>query len=544
MGDRPEGAAGWGRRQSDEDLKELMEICVALTTERNLLTLLESILTQARRITTSDAGSLYLVERRDSGSPTALRFKLAQNSSLPALSLTEFTVPIDPSSLAGYAASTGDPLIISDVYLLNADAVYQQNRSFDEKSGYRTKSVLVIPMKTHRDEVIGVLQLINRKHSPEVALTTPEAVERSVVSFDQRSVELVTALASQAAVAIENSMLYEDIERLFEGFVRASVTAIEARDPTTYGHSGRVAAMSVALAEAVDRGGGRGAYRGLHFSRAQLRELRYAGLLHDFGKVGVREQVLVKQKKLYPLHMDVIRLRFATLVQAAEAAFERGRADHLLRFGHEGYEERVRELAACLRRSRSQLERAYQAVVMANEPTILPEGDFEELTRLAGRMFPDLDGTPLPVLTPDEAHWLTIRRGNLDDAERREIESHVAHTYRFLQQIPWTRELSGIPEIAFAHHERLNGHGYPRAIAGDAIPVQTRIMTIADIYDALTATDRPYKKALPPGRALDVLHAEADGGLIDRDLLATFTEARVYEQSGAAPPLPRGYRAL
>jgi HD-GYP domain-containing protein (c-di-GMP phosphodiesterase class II) len=532
---QPSDAAGsWGRRQSDDDLKELMGICVALTTERNLLTLLEMILTQARRITASDAGSLYLVERAPNGAPVALRFKLSQNSSLPELPLTEYTVPIGPSSLAGYAASTGKPLIIDDVYLLPPDGVYKQNRSFDEKFGYRTKSVLVIPMTTHRDEVIGVLQLINRKRSPDSQLTTPETMDRQVVSYDSRSVELVAALASQAAVAIENSMLYEDIERLFEGFVTASVTAIEARDPTTYGHSGRVAAMSVALAEAVNRGGGVGAYRGAHFSPEQLRELRYAGLLHDFGKVGVREQVLVKQKKLYPAHLDVIRLRFATLMREAETTFERARADHLLHHGRAGYDERVRELEAVLRESRLQLDRAFQAVLAANEPTLLAEGEFHELTRLTGQTFTDLDGTRRPVLTPDEARWLTIRRGNLDDSERREIESHVAHTYRFLQQIPWTRELRGVPEIAFAHHEKLNGHGYPRAITGEAIPAQTRIMTIADIYDALTATDRPYKKAVSPERALDILTAEADDGLIDHDLLTTFAQARIYEHLGVA----------
>ncbi len=528
--------------QSADDLKELMRICVALTTERNLLTLLEMILTQARRITRSDAGSLYLVDRSAAAAPRTLRFKLAQNFSRPDLPLTESTVPIDTSSLAGYAAATGEPLVIPDVYLLPSDVLYRQNRTFDERFGYRTKSVLVIPMKTHCDEVIGVLQLINRKRTADAVLVSAAVVDDEVQPFDQRSVELVTALAAQAAVAIENSLLYADIERLFEGFVTAAVTAIEARDPTTYGHSGRVAAMSVALAEAVDGGAGSGAYRGLHFSRAQLRELRYAGLLHDFGKVGVREQVLLKQKKLYPLHLDVIRLRFATVMQAADAEYERGRAEHLLRFGQEGYARRLHELEAVRRESQLQLERAFRAVLAANEPTVLPEGEFAELARLAGETYRDLDGKVRPVLSPEEARSLTIRQGNLDETERREIESHVMHTYRFLQQIPWTHELRGVPEIAVAHHEKLNGHGYPRAIRGEAIPVQTRIMTIADIYDALTAADRPYKKAVPPDRALAILDAEARDGFIDRDLLGTFIGARVYERAfdpGGAERLPR-----
>lgn len=515
---------------SAEDLKELMRVCVALTTERNLLTLLEMILTQARRIAQSDAGSLYLVEHRPAPAPDVLRFKLSQNFSRPDLPLIESTVPIDRSSLAGYAAVTGEPLVIPDVYLLPSDVSYRLNRTFDDKFGYRTKSVLVIPMKTHRNAVIGVLQLINRKRVPDAVLTSADTADRYVEPFDQRSVELVTALAAQAAVAIENSMLYEDIERLFEGFVTAAVTAIETRDPTTYGHSGRVAGMSVALARAVDRGG-RGAYHGVHFTAAQLRELRYAGLLHDFGKVGVREEVLVKQKKLYPMHLDVIRLRFATLMHAADAEFERGRAEHLLRFGRDGYAGRLAELEVLRRESQLQLERAFRAVLAANEPTVLPAGEFAELARVACQSYRDFDGHTRPVLTPDESRWLTIRQGNLDESERREIESHVTHTYRFLQQIPWTNELRGVPEIAFAHHERLNGRGYPRAIAGDAIPIQTRIMTIVDIYDALTAADRPYKKAVSSDDALAILEAEARQGLIDRDLLGTFVDARIFERA-------------
>ena len=510
------------------ELTELTNVGVALSTERNLLTLLDMILTQARRITTSDAGSLYLVERGDDGAPRSLRFKLTQNSSLPNLPFSEYSVPIDHTSLSGYAASTGEPLVISDVYLLPDDVEYKQNRSFDEKSGYRTKSMLVIPMKTHRDEVIGVLQLINRKRTPDARLSTPASVDAEVLSFDQRSVELVNALASQAGVSIENSLLYEDIEKLFEGFVTASVTAIESRDPTTHGHSGRVATMTVSLAEAVDRHG-TGPYRGVRFSQEQLRELRYAGLLHDFGKVGVREQVLVKEKKLYPANLDVIRHRFAFLVQAAELEFERARARHLLEHGREGYDDTLRDLERSLRSSRLELEHYQQAIIAANEPTILAEGSFEELRKLAERTFLDIDGGERPLITPDELRFLSIRKGTLDEEERREIESHVSHTYRFLQQIPWTRELRGIPEIAYGHHEKLNGRGYPRAVVAPEIPVQTRMMTISDIYDALTATDRPYKRAVPRDRALDILGMEAKDGMLDRDLLDTFVEAKVFD---------------
>jgi GAF domain-containing protein len=279
-----------------KEITELTRIGVALSTERNYDVLLAMILSQARRITQSDGGSLYLVEGRDSPSPK-LRVKLGQNDTLPNMPFVEFTMPMNHASQAGYVCSTGEPLVIDDVYFLPPDVEYSFNRSIDERNRYRSKSMLTVPMKNHKNEIIGALQLINRKRDPDAVLASPDVVAAQVIPYSRRSVEMVQALASQAAVSIENSLLYEDIERLFEGFVTAAVTAIEQRDPTTFGHSGRVATMTVGLAEVVDRAGD-GPFRGVNFSREQIKEIRYAGLLHDFGKVGVREQVLVKAKKL------------------------------------------------------------------------------------------------------------------------------------------------------------------------------------------------------------------------------------------------------
>ncbi len=521
--------ARYAAERSRRELTDLTDIGVALSTVRDLTTLLGMILSQARRITWSDAASLYLVERRDDGAaPTTLRFKLSQNHSLPDIPFTEYTVPIDHASLAGHAAAAGELLAIDDVYLLPEGASYQQNRSFDEKFGYRTRSMLVVPMKTHRDEIIGVLQLINRKRRMETVLPDADAVQHEVLPYGPHDRELVTALAAQAGVAIENSLLYEDIERLFEGFVTAAVTAIESRDPTTSGHSGRVAALTVGLAEAVPRAG-RGPYRDLRFSREQIREIRYAGLLHDFGKVGVRERVLVKEKKLYAPDLELIRHRFAYLLQQADLQFERERADYLLAHGAATYDQAVARLDAVRRRQRAELQRFLDAIVNANEPTVLPAGTFDDLHEIGRRTFRDVDGTERPLLREPELQFLMIRQGNLDERERREIESHVTHTYRFLEQIPWTRELRRIPAIAYAHHEKLDGRGYPRQVTAEAIPVQTRMMTIADIFDALTATDRPYKRAVSRERALDILAAEAKEGALDRDLLDTFVEARIFE---------------
>jgi len=515
--------------QRSQEIAELTRIGAALGTERDLKSLLELILTQARRITQSDAGSLYLVEAADSGTPR-LRFSLAQTFSKPEAPFVEFTIPMDRSSLAGYTATTGDPLVIDDAYFLPPDVEYSINRSFDERYGYRSKSMLVIPMKDHRDQRIGVLQLINRKRDFDSVLATAADVEREVVPYSRRTVELVTALAAQAAVAIENSRLYQEIERLFEGFVRASVQAIEQRDPTTFGHSGRVADYTVGLAEVVDRAGD-GPYRDLKFSREQIREIRYAGLLHDFGKVGVREQVLVKAKKLYPPDLDLIRQRHAFVRRSLERDFWRKRAEFLEQHGKSGYPAFLASLDDEQRQALADLDRFLEVVLQSNEPSLLPEQNKHDLSEFARRTYADLGGEPQPLLTQDEVRYLTIPKGSLDETERLEIESHVTHTFNFLKEIPWTRELRRIPDIAYGHHEKLDGRGYPRKIHGEAIPVQTRMMTISDIFDALTAQDRPYKRAVPSDRALDIMKQEVTGGQLDGDLYRLFVEGRVFESA-------------
>jgi len=435
---------------------------------------------------------------------------------------------VDRSSLAGYTAVTGEPLVIDDAYFLPPDVEYSINRSFDERHGYRTKSMLVLPMKDHKEEVIGVLQLINRKRHAEAVLAAPADVEHQVVPYSRRTVELVTALAGQAAVAIENSRLYEEIERLFEGFVKAAVHAIEQRDPTTFGHSGRVANMTVGLASVVDRAED-GAYRAVTFTREQIKEIRYAGLLHDFGKVGVREQVLIKAKKLYPLHLDLIRQRHHFVKRTAEREFWRKRAEFLESHDRKDYAPFLRALEEEHAREMVALDGFLDAVLSANEPTVLPTGRFEALLQVARRTYEDPTGRPHPYLTEEEMRYLTIPKGSLDETERLEIESHVTHTYRFLQQIPWTRELQDIPMIAYGHHEKLDGKGYPRRVTGEAIPIQTRMMTISDIYDALSAADRPYKAAVAPARALDIMADEVRAGQLDQELFRLFVDGKVFE---------------
>ena len=521
-----------------QELLDLSTVGTALTTERDLDALLGMIVAQAIRFTSADAASLYLISHDESGAATSLQFTLSQNLTFPDLPLIQFDIPLDHSSVAGYVASTGETLLIPDVYELAPELPYQLNRTFDERFGYRTKSMLVIPMRSHRQAVTGVLQLINRKRHADRRLSNTAIAEEEILPFDDRSVTVTTALAAQAAVAIENNTLYENIENLLDGFVTAAVSAIEARDPATSGHSQRVANFTLALAEAVDRAGD-GPYAAQTFTRDQMREMRYAGLLHDFGKVGVREKVLVKHKKLYGHDLVNLRQRFQYLMQQADLEFERDRAEYLLANGAAAYADALRRLEQGRSARHQQLQHWLDIVVRANEPTILPEGVSEELEAIGQETWVDRDGSEHPVLSEAEIRFLGIARGNLDQRERREIESHVSHTFRFLQMIPWTRELSNVAHIAHGHHEKLDGSGYPRGVKGEDIPVQTRMMTIADIYDALTAADRPYKKAVTAERAIDILRSEAARGLLDTALLGIFVDAGVFSMVLDTSQAPR-----
>lgn len=511
------------------ELRELNRIGLALMSERDPDRLLTMILQQARRVTTSDAGSLYLVEESEDGTPR-LRFRLAQNDSLPHVPLPDFTLPIDPTSIAGYAASTGEPLVIDDAYTIPEDAPYDFNRAaFDEKYGYRAKSMLAVPMKDHKDEVVGVLQLINRKRDAAATIRDEASAREHVLPYTPKDVETVMSLAGQAAVSIENMRLYQAIERLFQGFIKAAVTAIDQRDPTTSGHSVRVATLTCDIAEVLDRTD-REPFKNVRFTREQMRELRYAGLLHDFGKVGVREEVLVKAKKLPPVLFERIEARFDLIRRTLESEYHKRRAEYLLQHGKDGLPAFLEELEAEYRHELQRLDRFQQAVREANEPRVLPEESAQILFEVAAHKFPDFQGKLVPYLTDEELHFLSIPKGSLDDDERKQIESHVTHTYHFLRQIPWTADLAAVADIAYGHHEKLDGSGYPRGITAPQLPIQTRMMTISDIFDALTASDRPYKKALAPERALDIIRMEAKLGMLDAPLVELMIESGVYRK--------------
>jgi len=417
---------------------------------------------------------------------------------------------------------------LRDAYQVPPGAPYHFNDQLDTELGYRTRSLLTLPMRNAKGDVIGVLQLINCKRDPRAKLTNPKTSARQVQPFSMRPLQMVMALASQAAVSYENSKLYQDIEQLFEGFVRAAVTAIEQRDPTTSGHSHRVSSMTCGLADVVTRTES-GIYAASRFSADQMKEIRYAALLHDFGKVAVREQVLVKAKKLYPDQLSIVQNRFDYVRKDIEACFQRRKLEAVMKHGAEGARRELQEVDEQLRAKLKELDEAYAFIVKANEPTVMPEGNFERLLEIAQQTFHDPRGNERGLLTTDEVKFLSIPKGSLDDTERQEIESHVVHSFNFLMQIPWTREMRGIPAIARAHHEKLNGTGYPYRLHGEQIPLQAKIMTICDMFDALSASDRPYKKAVSTERALDILKLSVRDKELDPVLFQLFVDAKIFE---------------
>jgi HD-GYP domain-containing protein (c-di-GMP phosphodiesterase class II) len=508
-------------------LQELSKVGMALMSERDPLKLFDLILKQARTLTTSDAGSLYLVE--DADGERVLHFLRSQNDTLPDLPSPNFKLPLNDKSIAGYAATSGKPLVLEDVYEMPPSMPFSHNRAFDEKHGYRAKSMLVVPMIDHKDRVVGVLQLINRKNDPQAAIRTDADSDRWVLPYTEREVAIVSSLAGQAAVSIENGQLYRSIENLFAGFIKAASTAIDRRDPTTAGHSVRVTELTCDLAEHVSAQTD-GPFANRFFTDAEMKQLRYAGLLHDFGKVSVSEETLVKSNKLPPVMEAQVKARFALIKKTLEADAAHARVQAVTEKGAAGAAADLAAIDAKLAEDYATLQQYWEAVREANIPKVLPEAAAGVLDDIARRTFKDTDGAEQAYLTANELHFLQIRKGSLDEAERKEIESHVVHSYDFLLEIPWTDELSRIAEIVRGHHEKLNGGGYPDGVTGDKLSLETRIMTVCDIFDALTASDRPYKKAMPVEKALQILEWEARDGMLDKDVVELFIASKAYKK--------------
>ncbi len=495
-------------------VRRLNRIGIALSSEHNLGKLLEMIVTELRTFTRSDGGSLYLKDG------DRLSFEVAQNDTLSrrfgSVPFKSLTLPVNTRSIVGYVASSGISVNIPNLAEAGDDLLFSLDtlREFDRNVGLETVSVLAVPMRDHTGDIIGVIQLFNALGEDERPIPFSSAME-----------ELVTSLASQAAVALANSRLIRNIRNLFEGLVTYSAQAIDARSPHTAGHSMRVSKLVMAQATAINRSNA-GCWAAVAFSEAEMEELRMAAWLHDLGKIGVREYVLDKVNKLADDRIETIAARFRYLQKDAE---NRGnlRKLELARQG-EMTPERSTSIDHSVRRECEKLQSDLAFVFQVNKPGFLSDEDMDRLKRVAERTYIDPDGCERPLLEPFEREHLAVRKGNLTTGEREEIQRHVHHTINILKKIPFTEELKNIPRYAAAHHELLDGSGYPGGLQGKEIPLQSQIITIADIYEALTAQDRPYKPPLPTEDALQILQEEARAGKLDKELVDLFISEGVY----------------
>ncbi len=489
-------------------LEQLNEIFIDLSGERNPQRLLGTILKRSLDLTGAEGGQLYMLQEVDG--ELYFRIKIQAERGQEA-QFFEQMLKVVESSVCGYVAATSRTSNISDIDKLAPLTIPQWQRSVDHAGKSATRSLLTVPLKNGRNEITAILQLANKKENPQ----DPES---RVCAFENGDESLLSSFAAQAAICLENLDLYADIQRLFEGFIKASITAIEARDPSTGGHSERVAKLCVGLARATNEVT-TGIYRSVRFKEEEVRELEYAALLHDFGKIGVREEVLVKAKKLHSYQLEAIKERIKICKAAAKIGFLEKQLKHGVQAKFETeYNQRLQEI-----------EYYWQVILAANEPNVLKKENKAGLDRVRHEQMLLPDGSPISVLTEEEFHALSVAQGSLTDGERLEIESHVRHTYQFLKMIPWTKDFRHLPEIAYCHHEKLDGTGYPRGLTSHEIPLQSKIMTIADIYDALTAADRWYKEAVPAQKALDILAHEVAAGQLDPVLFEIFVEKKIFD---------------
>jgi len=544
IGTKPSNESRLSVSESDRlnRYRSLVDTGISLTREKDISRILDIIIDRALDATGADAASIFLTEniKIDSVANTqtkyipVLRFHRSTNRR-SGRTYQNKILELEKSSIAGWVALEGKAVRIDDCYALAPDSELKFNREVDIETGYNTVSMLAVPMTSSNEKVRGVLQIINKlKPGSPGQLDKNRAIEKDdVMPFTEDDEELMAAFASQASVAIENAKLTEDIENLFESFIRASVTAIESRDPSTSGHSDRVAVFTVEFARAVHQAES-GPFKDVLFTDAQIRELRYASLLHDFGKIGVRESVLSKQLKLYPHEMETILNRLETVRAKQEMTVWKNSAEELLGLIDRGIKvespkEYALKVANKIDNFAKQLQQVRLSIVKANQPQVIA-GDFDIISLMTwiNRTSQEIEQA---ILTPDEIVKLSLPKGTLTDAERKEIESHVTHTYHFLRQIAWTEDLGSVPDIAYSHHEKMDGSGYPRGLVTEHIPLQSKLMTIADIFDALTSMDRPYKPAVQPERAIDILFMEGRSGKLDLDLLKIFVEAEVWRSA-------------
>ncbi|MBP5450318.1 MAG: HD domain-containing protein, partial [Spirochaetales bacterium] len=494
----------------DKEISDLYRIGTELSTESNLDILIEKILEASLKQTNADEGSFYLVtdDKDPQTGERLMQFEHSVGRTLPKR-YKKVKLPINDQSIVGYAIKHGACIKIADVYKLPPNAAYHFNDSIDRKYNYRSKSMLVIPMINHKNQIIGAIQLLNKRKVNNIQLTSPEIVEKYVIPFDIKSERMIQSIGGQASIAVENDLLYQEIQNLFESFVNASVIAVESRDPSTGGHSRRVSKLTTAIANLINITKD-GPLANIHFTEEELKTISYAGLLHDFGKIGIPEKILIKAKKLFTDEMYLIQRRiniheYSQYVQSGN-------------YTQTSSEDIIAET-----------EKLRKAIYNANEPGLMTD-DVKSMLKTANETdIVYLNGDREKVLTDEEYTRLMYSRGSLSSEEYDIMKSHVEHSYDFLSRIVWPVGLTNIPTIARAHHEKLDGSGYPLGLKGDEIPIEAQIMCIADIFDALTANDRPYKNRMPTERALMILKMEAQQGKINKDILDLMINSMIYQ---------------
>ena len=506
--------------------EQLNEIGAALSNERDINKLLENILVAAKTITRADGGTLYRVTEDES----SLRFEIVRNDKLkiamggasgapipfPPLPLRTADGKENNSMVAAYAAIHQKTVNIADAYV--ADGFdFSGTRKFDENTGYRSQSFLTVPMKNHENEVIGVLQLINS--------LDPET--NQVVPFSPADQRLAESLASQAAIALTNRQLILQLEELFESFIQLINLAIDEKSRYTGGHCERVPTLTMMLAEAVNETKS-GPLADFNLTDKDRYELKIAGLLHDCGKVTTPVHVVDKATKLHTLfdRIELVDTRFEVLKRDAEIA--KLRAQLALRSNQDDSSEMA--LSDTYEKSLAQLEQDRAFLRHANIGGELMKPEDQERVKKIGQGYRWLgvQGNELNFLTEDELENLTIRAGTLTQTEREVINHHIVATIKMLEQLPWPKHLKNVPEYAGGHHERMDGKGYPRGLKREEMSVQARVMGIADIFEALTARDRPYKPGKTLSDSLHILGKFKENGHIDPDLFDIFVEKKVY----------------
>jgi len=507
-------------------LEQLNEIGVSLSKERDITRLLERILFAAKTITHADGGTLYRMVEGNA----ELRFEILQTDSLqiamggtsgkeisfPNLPLRGPSGAPNDSLVAAYAAIHHQTVNIADAYS-EPNFDFSGTRRFDERTGYRSRSFLAVPMKNHEGEVIGVLQLINAQ--------LPGTTE--VVAFSSADQSLVESLASQAAIALTNRMLMSQLEALFESFISLINLAIDEKSHYTGGHCQRVPALTMMLAEAVNQTA-QGPLASFTMDDRDRYELKIAGLLHDCGKVTTPVHVVDKATKLHTLfdRIDLLDTRFEVLKRDAEISALRRQLQ--LREKTDAAGEAAIWAHCKMEMAAIDADRDFlRAANTGAEKTA--DADLERVRRIAaGRVWRNVDGVETEFLTADELENLTIRAGTLTQAERNTINHHIVATIRMLEQLPWPRHLRNVPEYAGGHHERMDGKGYPKGLTRDQMSVQARVMGIADIFEALTASDRPYKPGMKLSQAMAIMQRFKLNGHIDPDLFDVFVVEKVY----------------